>query len=372
MHSRTKEILPGALLLSMGILAMILSNSPFGPMYFKIVNSKSPVNVLFFVNKILMTIFFLDVGFEIKQQVIRGHLSQSRQIMLPVIAAIGGVIVPAIIFLGFNLNDPIALQGWAIPTATDIAFALGIIILLGKSIPIGLRVLLLSIAIVDDLIAILIIALFYTSNITFAPILFSLGIVLLLMYLNMRSVHNIIHYLMLGTILWYAMYLSGIHPTLSGVIIALTTPLRARENIHKQLYFWVSFVILPIFALTNAGISLQDIHISQILHPLPLGIACGLLFGKQIGVFSFAWLGVNIKLAILPDKVNWKHIYGMSLVCGIGFTMSIFIGNLAFSDAPQEYIVLNKLGVLTGSIASALLGFAVLYYVPRNKIRAKL
>jgi NhaA family Na+:H+ antiporter len=339
---------------------MILSNSIFSNAYFSIINSTSPINFIFLVNDILMTIFFLDVGLEIKHQVVAGKLSSLRQIALPAVAAAGGVIVPALFFTALNSKDPIAMQGWAIPTATDIAFALGVIILLGKKVPLSLRILLLAIAVIDDLIAILIIAFFYSSNISLTFLTLSGLCILLLIALNIFHMKNIVHYLMIGVLLWICMLSAGVHPTISGVIVALAMPLSIRNSIHHKLFFWVSFVILPIFALTNAGISLNNISFDQLFSPVPLGIALGLLCGKQLGVFSFAWLAVKSKIAALPPDVSWYQIYGMAIICGIGFTMSIFIGNLAYAEISHELVALNKLGVLVGSTIAALFGYVFL------------
>lgn len=358
------ETAPGVILICSGIIAMILSNSQFSETYFSIVRSQKPINFLFVVNDILMTIFFLDVGLEIKHQVVAGHLSKLRQISLPAIAAIGGVIMPALFFLSLNFSDDKARHGWAIPTATDIAFALGVIMLLGKRIPFALRILLLAIAVIDDLIAILIIAFFYSANISYIFLGLAGLCVCLLITLNMLHIKNLVHYFMVGVMLWICMLSAGIHPTLSGVIVALTMPLSIRDTIHKQLFVWVSFIILPLFALTNAGISLADISISQFFEPVPLGITLGLLFGKQLGVFSFAWLAVKAKIAALPNDISWNQLYGMAIICGIGFTMSIFIGNLAYTAISPELVELNKLGVLVGSTVSALLGYLFLRFKP--------
>lgn len=357
---------PGVLLISVAILAMLISNSFLAPIYFSIIHAKTPVNVLFIVNDVLMTVFFLDVGLEIKHQVITGHLSKPKQIFLPLAAAAGGVILPAVIFRFINKHDPLALQGWAIPTATDIAFALGVITLLSKRVSLELKVLLMAIAVIDDLIAILIIAIFYTSNINmlfFALSLLTIGVLYLM---NIYHVKKIIHYLMVGAILWFFMLHSGIHVTLCGVIIALAIPMSTRQVIHKQLYVWVAYVILPIFAITNAGVSLENITLTQLYQPVTLGVALGLILGKQLGVFSFAWLSVKLRIASLPKEVPWKHLYGMAILCGIGFTMSIFIGNLSYGDMDQAYMASNKLGVLIGSSFSAVLGYFFLRYVTRR------
>lgn len=357
-----QESTPGVILILTGMLAMLLSNSQFAGTYFLLVNAKSPVNTHFLINDILMTVFFLDVGLEIKHQVLIGHLSKLRQMLLPIFAAIGGVLVPAIIYVSFNYTDSVALHGWAIPTATDIAFAVGVIILLGKRIPLELKVLLLAIAIIDDLMAILIIALFYTQHVSALFLFFTVVAILALCLLNYFKVKSIVHYLMVGAILWYCMLNSGIHATISGVILALTIPLSVKGGLHKQLSVWVSFLILPLFAFTNAGISLQNLTFISILEPVPLGIALGLCLGKQLGIFSFAWLAVKSKLAVLPRSISWSQLYGMAIICGIGFTMSIFIGNLAFGTSSPEYLLSNKLGVLIGSTVSAVLGYLYLRF----------
>lgn len=361
------ETAPGIILICSAVVAMFLSNSMFAATYLSIVNAKNPVSFLFIVNDILMTIFFLDVGLEIKHQVVAGKLSTLSQIALPTIAAIGGVIIPALIFISLNYNDAIAMQGWAIPTATDIAFALGIIILLGKKIPLSLRILLLAIAVIDDLIAILIIAFFYSNDISLLFLGLGGACILLLITLNVMHIKNLVHYFMVGSLLWLCMFIAGIHPTISGVIVALAMPMSIRDTIHKKLFFWVSFIILPIFALTNAGIPLTNISIMQLFDPVPLGIALGLLFGKQLGIFSFAWIAVKAKVASLPSDIKWSQFYGMAIICGIGFTMSIFIGNLAYTEISAYLVILNKLGVLVGSAISALLGYIFLYNKHEHK-----
>ena len=362
--TRTKlidpEIIPGLILILATTIAMLLSNSPLADKYFALVHLQLPINVLFVVNDILMAIFFLDVGLEIKQQVTTGTLSKIRQVILPIIAACGGVITPALIYIVFNWSDKVALRGWAIPTATDIAFAVGVIILLCKRIPLQLKILLLAIAVFDDLIAILIIAVFYTPNISSIYLCFSIAIIIVLCLMNYSGVKKILHYLLVGSLLWICMLNSGIHATISGVIIALTIPLTTQQTIHKNLSKFVYFIIMPIFALTNAGISLENINLNNLLETVPLGIALGLIFGKQLGIFSFSWLAVRAKIAVIPKEVSWRQYYGMAIVCGVGFTMSIFIGNLAFDHISAEYATLNKAGVLLGSTVSAILGYTFL------------
>jgi len=354
------ESAPGLILILTGLLAMILSNSPYAPEYFALINIRQPFDFIFVVNDVLMAVFFLDVGLEIKHQFLNGKLSKIRQILLPVIAACGGVIVPALIFALFNRSNPAALHGWAIPTATDIAFAVGVIILLGKRLPIQLKVLLLAIAVIDDLIAIVFIAVIYSQNISILYLSFAAVAVLLLCLLNYNNISNIVAYMAVGFVLWFCMLHSGVHPTISGVIIALTIPLSIGNKLHNNLYVLVSFVIMPLFAFTNAGVSLHNIRYFDLVDPVPLGIAAGLIFGKQFGIFSATWLAVKTRLALLPAGLTWKHIYGMAIIAGIGFTMSIFIGNLAYKTSGQEYILVSKLGVLTGSTISAIWGYLYL------------
>lgn len=362
------ESTPGVILIITAVVAMVLSNSPFATEYFALINTKKPVDLMFFVNDILMTIFFLDVGLEIKHQFLNGKLSKARQVLLPVIAACGGVIVPALIFAIFNHSNPEALHGWAIPTATDIAFAVGVIILLGKKLPIQLKVLLLTIAVIDDLIAIVFIAGIYSQNISILYLGFAAVAFLLLCLLNYKNIHNIVAYLVVGLGLWFCMLRSGVHPTIGGVIIALTLPLSIGSTLHKKLYVLISFVIMPLFAFTNAGVALQSIGMRDLIDPVPLGIAAGLILGKQLGIFSAAWLAVKSKIAALPSGLTWQHIYGMAIICGIGFTMSIFIANLAYKTSGHEYIVVSKLGVLLGSTISAIWGFLYLRRVLYQKI----
>jgi NhaA family Na+:H+ antiporter len=354
------EATPGILLILTGILAMFLSNSSFSSTYFEIIHTKYPINVEFVINDVLMTIFFLYVGMEIKQQIISGHLSKFRQALLPVIAALGGVITPALIFTYVNWPDYIALRGWAIPTATDIAFALGVIILLGSHLPNTLKIVLLAIAVIDDLVAILIISLYYTHELSWILLLICAILIAKLCWMNYRNVRNLYMYLLVGLALWVCMQHSGVHVTISGVILAFAMPLSIQNRLHKKLYIWIAFLIMPLFALANAGVSLQNITMQEFYDPVPLGIALGLILGKQLGVFSFAWLSVKAKLTILPDNITWSNLYGMSILCGIGFTMSIFIGNLAYEHISDHYLVVNKLGVIVGSITSAVLGYTYL------------
>lgn len=353
---------PGLILILSGAIAMILSNSRFSDSYFTLINTKAPFNIIFIVNDILMTIFFLDIGLEIKHQIATGNLSNPKQIFLPTLAAIGGVIVPAAFFLGLNFNNPIANAGWAIPTATDTAFALGIIMILGRHVPLSLKILLLTVSVIDDVIALVIIAVFYAHSISALFLFLAAICIVLLLCLNYYNKYNLVHYIMLGILLWICVHSAGIHPAIAGVILGLCIPKAVHEKIHRKLYIWVSFVILPIFALVNAGIPLNNISWQQALDPLPLGIALGLFFGKQFGVYSFAWIGIKAKIAELPPHVSWSKLYGMSVLCGIGFTMSVFIGNLAYAAVGAEYMIFTKVGVLAGSLASAVLGYLILRF----------
>lgn len=365
------EALPGIILIIAGSLAMLLSNSPFSSYYFDIIHKKHLIDLgftsfetsaIFWVNEALMSIFFLDIGIEIKEQVVAGHLSTFRKARLPFCAALGGVLVPAGLYLMFNYTNPAAAHGWAIPCATDIAFALGILMLLGHRIPNALKVLLLAIAVIDDLIAIIIIAFFYTHEISYVSLFFASLSVLVLILMNHFHVKNVTPYLMVGTVLWYFTHSSGIHATLTGVVLAFAIPLEGGRKIDNILYYWVSFVILPLFALANAGVNLSEIRLIQMIEPVPFAIAIGLIFGKPMGIFSFAYWTVESKLSVLPDGVTWQHIMGMSILCGLGFTMSIFIGNLAFEGTNTSYEITNKIGILIGSSVSAIVGYLYLRF----------
>jgi len=325
--------------------------------------------LLLWINDGLMAIFFFLVGLEIKREIIEGRLSSIQKAALPIIAAIGGMIVPALIYAIFNLEDPTALKGWAIPAATDIAFALGILALLGSRVPIALKVFLLALAIIDDLGAIIIIALFYTSELSVEVLAIAAIGMGVLGYLNYRGVTRLAPYLVTGLVIWVCVLKSGVHATLAGVIIALFIPLRLRDTqdqsplkvVEHGLAPWVAFGIMPIFAFANAGVSLSGLSFDDLFAGIPLGIALGLFLGKQIGIMGFVWGGVRLGIAKLPDGASWSQIYGISMLAGIGFTMSLFIGTLAFSD--PEHAAAVRIGVLAGSIASAILGFLLLRQV---------
>jgi NhaA family Na+:H+ antiporter len=326
--------------------------------------------LLLWVNDGLMAIFFFLVGLEIKREVVEGELSSIERASLPQIAAIGGMAVPAAVFAFANWSVPGNLSGWAIPAATDIAFALGILALLGTRAPVALKIFLLAIAIIDDLGAIVIIALFYTEQISLASLLVGAVGLAVLMALNRSGVVKIAPYAIVGIVMWVAVLKSGVHATLAGVVVAMTIPIHGRsgataarisplKNLEHGLAPGVAFLVLPLFAFANAGVSLRGLQIADIFAPLPLGIALGLFLGKQMGVFGFTWLGVKTGLCRLPSSTSWAQIYGVACLTGIGFTMSLFIGTLAFDTGDQINAV--RIGVLLGSALSATLGFLVLW-----------
>jgi len=356
-------------------LALLLDNSALSWLYDSLLQTPVAIQVgafvlnkplLLWINDGLMAVFFFLIGLEIKREVAEGRLSNLRQAGLPVIAAIGGMVAPAAIYLVLNANDPTAVNGWAIPAATDIAFALGVLALLGPRVPAALKVFLLALAIIDDLGAIAIIAVFYTSELS-APALAVAAVGILgLAGLNARKVTRIAPYLAIGLLVWVSVLKSGVHATLAGVIVALFIPLRGGDKgewsplkeVEHDLAPWVGFGILPVFAFANAGVSLQELAPSSLFAGIPLGIAAGLFVGKQLGIMGFVWAGVKLGIARLPDGVTWRQIYGVAILAGIGFTMSLFIGTLAFSDPEQAAAV--RIGVLAGSLLSAVAGAFVL------------
>jgi NhaA family Na+:H+ antiporter len=327
-----------------------------------------------------MAIFFLLVGLEIKREVVAGELSERAKVALPAIAALGGMIVPASIYAWFNWHDPVGLRGWAIPSATDIAFALGVLSLFGERVPVGLKIFLMTLAVLDDLGAIVIIALFYSSDLSLQALTLA-GIALAgLFVLNRAGVTRVAPYVLVGTALWVFVLKSGVHATLAGVVTALFVPATddlghpghpPSQRLEHALHPWVAFGILPLFAFANAGVNLSGMSLGKLLEPIPLGILLGLFVGKQVGVFTFAWLAVKSGLARLPDGVNFGQVYGAAILCGIGFTMSLFIGMLAFENtASGEVIITDQLGILAGTLLSAVFGSLVLYFVlPRAQAR---
>ena len=372
----------GILLITAAALALLLNNSALTGLYDSFLQTPVVIQVgalelnkplLLWINDGLMAVFFFLVGLEIKREVLEGRLSNARQAGLPVIAAIGGMVVPALIYYAINSSDPTAMTGWAIPAATDIAFALGILALLGPRVPVALKVFLLALAIIDDLGAIIIIAIFYSSELSTAALgIAAVGIVILAV-LNRRKVTRIAPYIVVGLLIWVCVLKSGVHATLAGVVIALFIPMRSSnennrsplKDVEHALSPWVAFGVMPIFAFANAGVSLYGLTPMHLISGIPLGIVLGLFIGKQLGIMSFVWVGIKLGIARLPDGITWAQIYGVALLAGIGFTMSLFIGTLAFSD--PEHTAAVRIGVLTGSLFSAIAGAMVLHYIlPRT------
>lgn len=369
------ETSAGFVLMAVALLALIANNSPLAGLYSGFLSTPVEVQfgsfeiakpLLLWINDGLMAIFFFLVGLEIKNEVMEGELSTLDKAALPLFAALGGILAPAAIYAFLNWSDPIAIQGWAIPAATDIAFALGVLALVGSRVPVSLKILLLAVAIIDDLAAIIIIAIFYTQDLSLVALGWGGVGTVGLFALNRMGIMRITPYALLGVFVWACVLKSGVHATLAGVVTALAIPLRAEapsqsSPLHRAehgLHIWVAFLILPLFAFANAGVSLKGVSLSDLLAPLPLGIALGLFVGKQVGVFSLAWLSVKLGWAKLPTGANWPQVYAIACLTGVGFTMSLFIGTLAFEgDAMLNDV---RLGVLMGSLASGLLGYALL------------
>ena len=361
-------------------LALVVSNSGWGDAYRAMLEWPLALRLgsdwlvlskplLHWVNDLWMAVFFFLVGLEIKREMLQGELASSRQAMLPMGAALGGMAVPALIYAAVNAGDPVTLRGWAIPAATDIAFALGILALLGSRVPVSLKVFLTAVAIIDDLGAILIIAFFYTSELSMTALAAAAGGVLGLLLLNRARVLAISPYVALGLLVWFFVYKSGVHATLAGVVTALAIPLAGPSGgsagspllrAEHALQPWVAFFILPVFAFVNAGVSLQDFVLADLLGPVPLGIAAGLLLGKTLGVMGAVWLMVRFAGASLPAQASWRQMFGVCVLCGVGFTMSLFIGSLAFPGDASDFQTQVKLGVLCGSLLSGSLGALIL------------
>ena len=368
----------GLILMASALAALLLANSPWSAAYFSTLQVKfAGLSIEHWINDGLMAIFFLLVGLEIKREMLAGQLSSWSQRALPGFAALGGMLLPALIYIAINWGNSQTIGGWAIPAATDIAFALGVLSLLGKRVPVSLKIFLAALAILDDLGAVLIIALFYTSGLSISMLLASVAVVAVLVVLNRCGVRRLAPYLIAGALLWFFMLQSGIHATLAGVILALCIPLGNTEHKHQspllhleeKLHPWVAFAVVPIFGFANAGVSLAGISPRDLLDPVPLGVTLGLLLGKQLGVFGLAALAIRFGLAKLPEGSNWVQLYGVALLCGIGFTMSLFIGALAFPGAPH-LVDEVKVGVLMGSILCAILGVVVLIKAGRQKASA--
>ena len=365
----------GILLLLAAIAAIVVENSFLSDSYSKLLHSSISFKISNFaidkdlhhwINDGLMAIFFLLVGLEIKRELIQGHLSTRQQFSLPAVAAIGGITVPAIIYISLNFGNDVTTNGWAIPTATDIAFALGVVTLLGDRVPISLKVTLVAIAIIDDLMAIIIIATFYTSDLSIYYLLLAAVATFILFLLNNRQINKLFPYIIVGILLWIFVLKSGIHASLAGVLLAQFIPLNSKDNsshspllnLEHSIAPWVNFIILPIFAFANAGVSFSGMKLNLLWDPVTLGIILGLFFGKQIGVMLFTYVGSLLRVCKLPSDISWAQYYGLSLVTGIGFTMSLFIGSLAFTD--PEYQTSVRLGVLIASLLAGILGYLTL------------
>jgi len=364
------------------VLAMVVANSPLAAYYAALLDLPLEIRIgkfgiakplLLWINDGLMAVFFFLVGMELKREVVEGHLSSLRRASLPAFAAVGGMLAPAAIYAAFNWGDPVAMKGWAIPSATDIAFALGVLSLLGERVPTALKAFLLSVAIFDDLGAIVVIALFYTAELSLLALVVSAVLVLGLACLNRWGVTRSAAYFLIGVPLWVAVLKSGVHATLAGVVLAMFIPLRGRQrplssmatetllhHLEHALHPWVAFGVLPVFAFANAGVSVLELSLAELLHPVPLGIVTGLFLGNQIGIMGMCWLAVRLGIASLPERVRWSHLYGTTLLCGIGFTMSLFVASLAFEQGGAAYLGLERLGILTGSLLSAVTGYVVL------------
>ncbi len=373
-----KESSAGILLIIVTILALLLQNSFLSTFYTSFLHTPVEIRfgalqiakpLLLWVNDGLMAIFFFLIGLEVKREVMEGHLSSLKQITLPGIAAVGGMVVPALVFIAFNRGESFAMNGWAIPTATDIAFALGILSLLGKRVPISLKIFLMALAIIDDLGAIVIIALFYTSELSTLSISIAGASLLVLFIMNRMDVAIKSAYIVVGMILWVSVLKSGVHATLAGVALAFMIPLNSKDKegnhfsmakeMEHDLHSWVAFLILPLFAFVNAGVDLKSISIEEMAGPVPLGIMLGLFVGKQVGVFGFSWVAIKLGIASLPKDANWVTLYGVSVLTGIGFTMSLFVDTLAYNDT-QIYHYADKLAILLGSFLSAIVGYLIL------------
>ena len=375
----------GLLLLFAAITALFISNGNYSDDYFQILQKYITIGtekfglkltIIHWINDVLMAVFFFVVSLEIKREFLQGELSNPKQAMLPIIGAVGGMLVPALFYIFINFGDSATLKGWAIPSATDIAFSLGVLSLLGKRVPLSLKVFLTALAIIDDLGAIVIIAFFYSGNVEVKYLLLMLAAIIILIALNKFKIRNFFPYLIVSVFLWDFTHQSGVHATISGVLLALTIPHDVKDQkkslllkLEHALSPYVAFGIMPIFAFANAGVSLEGLTFSSLLTPVPLGIVSGLFFGKQIGVFVFSYFSVKLKFADKPNNSSWGAFYAVSILTGIGFTMSLFVGNLAFVENTQ-YMDGVKIGVLTGSLLSTVFGYLLLL-ISSKKVNVK-
>ena len=376
------EAASGLILLIAAVIALILSNTDLSYFYFSILNSHFLIgtdqfgldlSILHWINDVLMAIFFFVVTLEIKREFIQGELSKPKQALLPIIGAVGGMLVPALIYVFINLETVDTLRGWAIPSATDIAFSIGVLSLLGSRVPVSLKVFLVALAIIDDLGAIIIIAFFYSSDLQYLFISLMLISFIGLAILNKIGIKKFTPFLIVGLFLWYFTHSSGMHATISGVLLAATIPHRKNEKdfslLLKLEHFlspYVAFGIMPLFAFANAGVVLDGVSFDTLMSPIPLGILCGLFIGKQVGVFLFSYIAIKLKFAEMPSNSGWIKFYGVGILTGIGFTMSLFVGNLAFVEN-INYMDGVKIGVLSGSFLSAIVGYLVLLISSRKK-----
>ena len=371
------ESAAGILLFFASVLAIIIANTSLLKYYELLLSTPVEIRVgtleiakplLLWINDGLMAVFFFLVGLELKREWLEGELADKRNIVLPGIGAIGGMLAPALVYLYFNHNDPVAVQGWAIPAATDIAFALGVLALLGSKVPVALKIFLTSLAIFDDIGAILIIAFFYTSNISITALIIVALCLPILFSLNRKNVVSKSPYLLIGVIMWVATLKSGVHATLAGVLLAMFIPIKSKDepnisplkSLEHDLHSIVAFFVLPVFAFANAGINLSGVGFEQLLHPVPIGIALGLFLGKQVGVFGLCWLAIKLGFAKIPSGMNWLSLYGVAVLSGVGFTMSLFIGSLAFEETGVNLLFDERLGIIVGSLLCGVLGYLVL------------
>lgn len=371
----------GIVLILAAVVALIMANTSLSDIYLSFLNSPVAVSVgevglnkplLLWINDGLMAIFFLMVGLEVKRELLEGALSTREQALFPAIAAVGGMLAPVLVYLCFNGGDAVARQGWAIPAATDIAFALGVMALLGSRVPTSLKVFLLALAIIDDLGAIIIIAVFFSHDASVTALVLSALSILALAWLNWRGVTSLTPYVVLGIFLWVCILQSGIHATLAGVILGFLIPLKTEgkspaRRIEHGIHPWVAWLILPLFAFANAGVSFQGVTLEGVMSLLPMGIAAGLLIGKPVGIMLFCWVSLKLKITRLPPGINLRQVAAVSVLCGIGFTMSIFLASLAFGDADASIMVFAKIGILLGSVLSAVIGFITLSQVLPKK-----
>jgi len=380
----TVEAIGGMLLLVAAALAMILKNSSYGSVYASFLETPVAITfgvldgvldikkpLLLWINDGLMALFFFMIGMEVKREILIGQLSDIRQTILPLIAGLGGIVIPAVAYVLLVPDDPIAMKGWAIPTATDIAFALGILALVGPGVPLALKLFLMTLAIIDDIGAILIIALFFTSKLSLVAMVVAGSSIVVLITMAIRGVTRLGPYIFVGLILWASVLKSGVHATLAGVILGFCIPMGPREPeresesplqmlIH-EVHPWAAFFILPLFAFANAGVSLEGLKLSDLFTGVPLAIMVGLFVGKQVGVFGFSWLAIKTKICTLPEGVNWGQLYGAAILCGVGFTMSLFIGSLAFDgEGVLAATRPDRIGIIGGSLLAGIVGFVVL------------